>query len=129
MGGLVAVFGAFFALVGLSEPQDTGALATMVLVGAVFIGFGLAMAFACVAASETGLRYRYGVIRRTWSSADIAAVVVGAGSGAGYSRVAMHVVNKDGKRKVLTALQRPDTAQGRALVEQQARAVRNALAR
>jgi hypothetical protein len=100
----------------------------MVTFSVLSLGFGISLITAKATVTNSQIRYLYGLVRRTIPCGQIEAVVVGPGSGAYYPRICLHIRQRGRTRPIrLIGLQRPDTAKGRAALEQTAASVRAAL--
>lgn len=116
---LVAIL---FGLVGVvqdgSGPYNWAAGALVEILSALSLGFGIFISTASATVTSSHIRYRYGFVRRVIPSREVESVAVGPGSGAYYSRICLHIGQRGRARPLrLTALQRPDTAKGRAALE------------
>jgi hypothetical protein len=95
-------------------PKDPVAASLMLMFGAILVGVCLSLVTARATADSTGFRYRYGLISRACTPSQFASLSVVPGSGSGYRRVCLVLTTHDGNPVRLTAIQRADTATGRA---------------
>lgn len=101
-GWVFVAFGTVLGLAGFTG-SDTAATVTTALAGLFFAGFGLLIATTRAVVTPEALTYRFGRVRRVPAS-DVTAVTLGAGSGAGYSRLVLVVHRAEGASPRLTAL-------------------------
>lgn len=117
-------------LVGSSSLTGSSGVALAIiaaLFAAQLAGVGASLATATATVDSSSLRYRYGLIVWRLEAKDAQSVAIGAGSGGYYPRVCLHVVDSQGKRRRLTAMQRPNTAKSRVALERDATLVRQVL--
>ncbi|NYG05569.1 hypothetical protein BJ986_000056 [Phycicoccus badiiscoriae] len=123
------LFGSFFGLSGVvqdgSDSYDWGAGAMMGVLVGLSLGFGISISTAKATVNSSAIRYEYGFVRRAIPSSEVESVAVGPGSGLYYPRICLHIDQRGRDRPLrLLALQRPDTAKGRAVLEETAANVR-----
>jgi hypothetical protein len=123
------VFALFFGFSGIvqdgSGPYDWAGGAMVEIFSAFSLGFGISLSTAKATVTSSTIRYRYGFVRRAIPSSEVESVGVGDGSGLYYPRICLHIGQRGRDRPLrLIALQRPDTAKGRAVLEDTAAKVR-----
>jgi hypothetical protein len=131
-GWAFVAFALLFGSVGIvqdgSGSFDWAAGVLVETFSALSLAFGISLSTAKATVTSSQIRYRYGLVQRTIPSDQIESVSVGPGSGAYYSRICLHIRQRGRTRPIrLIGLQRPDTAKGRAALEQTAAKVRAAL--
>jgi hypothetical protein len=121
----MVVFALLFGAAGIvqdgSGAYDWAAGVLMVGYSLLILAIGISLSTAQAEVTRSQIQCRYGIVRRLIPSEEVESVVVGPGSGAYYRRICLHVRQRGRSKPVrLLALQRPDTAKGRAELQQTA---------
>lgn len=127
VGSIMVIFGLLFGLAGIGG-DDVGATGLMLAFGLLAAAVGLSLATAAVHVDGDRVLYRHGWTRRIRAD-EVVGVRVGRGSGAYYDRVALFVDRRRGRPVRLTALQQPDTVEGRERLSAHAAEIERGLGR
>ena len=109
----MVLFGIAFGWAGFAG-SVVAATGWMLAFGVLLAGYGAAILSAQASADASGLRYRFGLVRRSVASEEIVDVRTRSGKGMYTPRICIEVEGRSGKVVRLAGLQRNDTEASRA---------------